>query len=438
MCALVLSATVCTFPLWGRRAALRLLYSIPVPAEFIAVLEDVSPQNAAMLNASGGDYSGRSVPSPDFADPKLIMWNIAERRLLREVSLAECVKRRAELPSSLSTLRLGPFRFARDGATVVGLQLPWLFSIDPVTGKEISHLAVSPGLLNGVVMGLGELAPPLEASPNGVLLATIANQGAIGFKPRLLLLRTDSLSVVVDLPLPLYANSIGWSPDSLRIAVLYNHRLDENGKLVPYGKLPLMRAQPDVEVFDAGSGRSLLRFSTGTDESRISFSHDGESLWCVGWSGEGLPGFLIPLAKILGALSHRSGPDDYGWSADVIRVYSSRNGALLRAIRGGHNGLRNNLVISPSGRFAVADASRIVPYYVREPPTDQKIGSFTYLQTATGKLLYTFEKRITGDYGQPYHFAFTNDERFLLVDSNNFHSGPGPRMEENVDVYGID
>jgi hypothetical protein len=86
----------------------------------------------------------------------------------------------------------------------------------------------------------------------------------------------------------------------------------------------------------------------------------------------------------------------------------------------------------------VADASRIVPYYVREPPTDQKIGSFTYLQTATGKLLYTFEKRITGDYGQPYHFAFTNDERFLLVDSNNFHSGPGPRMEENVDVYGID
>jgi hypothetical protein len=45
---------------------------------------------------------------------------------------------------------------------------------------------------------------------------------------------------------------------------------------------------------------------------------------------------------------------------------------------------------------------------------------------------------MTGDYGASYRFAFTKDERFLLVDSNNFHNGPGPRLEERVDVYVID
>ena len=75
---------------------------------------------------------------------------------------------------------------------------------------------------------------------------------------------------------------------------------------------------------------------------------------------------------------------------------------------------------------------------MKEPPSDQKIGSFVFLDAHTGKLLYSYHKRMSGEFGAPYAFAFTHDERFLLVDSNNFHDGPGPRLEERVDVYGVD
>jgi hypothetical protein len=85
----------------------------------------------------------------------------------------------------------------------------------------------------------------------------------------------------------------------------------------------------------------------------------------------------------------------------------------------------------------VADASRIVPYFLREPPTGEKVGGFTLLDAATGDVLFKYHKRMTGDYGAPYRFAFTKDERFLLADPNNFHGGPGPRLEERVDVYAV-
>jgi hypothetical protein len=404
---------------WGQRTTLRLLYSIPVPGEVIVVLEDVSPEAIAIFNVTGGDYGGRTVPSPNFDHPKLLLWNVPERKMLREVPLGECVKRRAELPPHLRALRLGPFRFVENGAKVVGLQLPWLFSIDPVTGTENARFLLSAGLLKAASWAFAYLRQPLEVSPKGGLLATVADQGGIGargVKPRLVVLRTDLQAVVTDVPLRHYAAGLAWSPDGARIAVLYALGSDENGRALSWwAKDSPARTQPDVEIFDAHSGKSLVRFKTGAMEDGISFSHDGQALWCI-----------------------PSRPSDIWWSRDVIRVFSSADGSLVRTIQGGRDGLRGNLVLSPSGRFAVADASRIVPYFLREPPTDQKIGRFAFLDAATGKLLFKYHKRMTGDYGASYRFAFTKDERFLLVDSNNFHNGPGPRLEERVDVYVID
>jgi len=438
LCALAACTIVCPIAGLGRRTTLRLLYSIPVPGEFVAVLEDVNPGAIAILNGTGGTYAGRTEPSPDYDRPKLLLWNIPERKLLREVPLGECVKRRAELPPHLRALRLGPFRFVDNGAKVVGIQLPWLFSIDAVTGAENSPLLLSPGLLKAASPYLQSLGPPLEASPSGRLVATVADQGATAAKPRLVVLHADPLTIVADAPLRHCVEALAWSPDNARIAVLYTLFFDENGGPVPWGRMDSARRQPDVEIFDAQSGRSLLSFRTGADQSGICFSHDGKTLWCVATPAEA-EGLVMTLAvRLLATLSRAPMPSRVRWSQDVMRVFSSADGSLVRTIQGGSTGFRGNLVISPSGRFAVADASEIVPYHVAEPPTDQKIGAFTFLDAATGRVLFKYHKRMTGDYGASYRFAFTKDERFLLVDSNNFHNGPGPRLEERVDVYAID
>jgi hypothetical protein len=412
-----------------------------VPGEYVAVLEDLSPQGVATLNATGGDYLTRTEPSPDFQHPKLLLWSIPEQKLLREISLDECVKRRAEVPEPLRAWRLGPFRFVQGGAKVVGLQAPWLFLVDALTGKEVSRYLLSPGLLKGVSPYAGIPLDPLETSPNGDLVAAVANQGSMadqGAVRRLVVLRADLQGVVADAPLKYYVadRGLAWSPDGGRIAVLYDLFLDETGHGVnPWGKDSLIRTQRDVEVFDARSGKSLLRFRTGAWEDRISFSRDGRTLWCIPVPLEG-NGLLMTLtAKLIVTLSHAPMPPRIRWNQDVMRVFSSTDGSLIRTIEGGSRGFRGNFAISPSGRFVVADASEIVPYHVAEPPTDQKIGAFTFFEAATGNLLFSFRKRMTGYYVYPYHFAFSSDERYLLVDPNNFHGGPGPRLEEHVDVY---
>jgi WD40 repeat protein len=195
--------------------------------------------------------------------------------------------------------------------------------------------------------------------------------------------------------------------------VLYDLFLDERGHDVnPWPKDSLIRTQPDVEVFDARSGKSLLRFRTGGWEDGISFSRDGQALWCIS--------------------ANRS---DIFWGRDIIRIFSSSDGRLMRTIKAGGWGLRGNFAISPSGRLVVADASRIVPYFLKEADICQKIGRFVLLDAQTGEVLFRYHRRTTGFYIYPSHFAFTSDERYLLVDPNHFHGGPGPRVEEHVDVY---
>jgi len=404
----------------GRGPALRFLYSIPVPGEYVAVLEDVSRQGVALLNATGGDYLTRTEDSPDYQHPKLLLWSVPEQKLLREIPLDECVKRRAEVPEPLRTWRLGPFRFVQGGAKVVGLQTPWLFLIDALSGTEVSRYLLSPGLLKGVSPYAGIPLDPLETSPNGDLVAAVANQGSIadqGAVRRLVVLRADLQGVVADAPLEYYVadRGLAWSPDGGRIAVLYDLFLDERNHYANWwAKDSLLRTQRDVEVFDARSGKSLLRFKTGGWEDGISFSRDGETLWCIS--------------------ANRS---DIFWGRDQIRIFSSSDGRLIRTIKEGGWGLRGNFVISPSGRLAVADASRIVPYFLKEADLGQKIGRFVLLDGGTGEVLFRYHRKTTGNYIYPSHFAFTSDERFLLVDPNNFHGGPDPRLEEHVDVYVI-
>jgi hypothetical protein len=419
LCVVAVGGLLCSTLGRGSGPALRLLYSIPVPGEYVAVLEDVSRQGVAILNATGGDYLTRTEPSPDFQHPKLLLWNVPEQKMLREIPLDDCVKRRAQVPERLRTWRLGPFRFVQDGAKVMGLQTPWLFLVDALTGREVSRYLLSPGLLKGVSPYAGIALEPLEAAPNGDLVAAVANQGSIanqGAVRRLVVLRADLQGVIADAPLEYYVadRGLAWSPDGGRIAVLYDLFLDEKGHDVDWwGKDSLFRTQRDVEVFDARSGRSLLRFKTGAWEDGISFSRDGEALWCVS--------------------ANRS--DLSGWSKDVIRIFSSSDGRLMRTVEAGGWGLRGNFVISPSGRLVVADASKIVPYFLKEPNMGQKIGRFVLLDAQTGEALFRYHRRTAGYYIWPSHFAFTSDERYLLVDPNNFHGGPDPRLEEHVDVY---
>jgi hypothetical protein len=319
----------------------------------------------------------------------------------------------------LRTWRLGPFRFVQGGAKVVGLQTPWLFLIDPLTGTEVSRYLLSPGLLKGVSPYAGDPLDPLEVAPNGDLVAAVANQGSIaeqGAARRLVVLRADLQGVVAEAPLQYCVadRGLAWSPDGGRIAVLYDLFFDETGHWVdPWPKDSLIRTQRDVEVFDARSGKSLLRFKTGGWEDGISFSRDGDALWCISANGSDLS----------------------GWSKDRIRVFSSSDGRLIRTVEAGGWGLRGNFLISPSGQLVVADASRIVPYFLTEADSGRKIGRFVLLDAQTGETLFRYHRRMTGYYIYPSHFAFTGDEQYLLVDPNNFHLGPGPRSEEHVDVY---
>lgn len=81
--------------------------------------------------------------------------------------------------------------------------------------------------------------------------------------------------------LPRYLEDIRWFPEGKKLAVLYSGGFDEKTNFV--GAEPGFKLSGilDVKVFDAESGRSLLRFFIGDLEAKISFSPDGSLIYSV-------------------------------------------------------------------------------------------------------------------------------------------------------------
>lgn len=392
-------------------------------------LRDISKDG--MLLLAGLEPTKEWVKSPsdprvhwNVEQPKLATWSIKNRRVASEVPL-QWKAWKQKLPAScngsdgsIDCIFPRQFKFYGDGSKALGIEGPWLVLIDLKSQREARRILPSqayldpkfPGFMSG---NLPNGYASLAINPRDNSVATVFNART---QPRLFLFDSGLSKPIESWPLPRYVADICWSPDGKRLAVLYSGQYDEKWEFHGIDTGFTTLHAPDVEIFDPTSETNpVLRFFTGAMEAKIRYSEDGDHLYCISQS------------KALGYV-WLSGD----WAKDVIRVFSSRDGNLVRTISGGSSGIRNNFEFSPSGRLLVADASQDARWIILlslEPPVFEKRGRFVVIDVKTGKVIYRANSRkMFGDRDSPMAFAFSADERLLFVDLNS---------DKPIEVYSI-
>jgi WD40 repeat protein len=394
----------------GKEPQVKEIASISVKGPGKPVLEDLCNDELVLLNTI------------EFVDgrPSLRLWNIETGRIVLEVPMEVWVKQVSALHDAGLTSESGPFRCLDEGRRVVALQGNYLALIDMRKGREVFRVLPSPDLndttspLENVMWQIAHRT--LALSPDHRLVAAAYNWG---IKPRVFLYTADLRTVALSWKLPRYIQDICWSPDGQKLAVLYSGGFDASNTFVGADVGFKLTGIPDVQVFDASSGKPLLRFFSGDMEARLAFSPDGTRLYTIS-----LARYNIPTGK-----------------EAAIRVFSASEGALLRTISFPRYQLRNGFAVSPDGKLIVADASTPAPAFFlieifAERANYRKHARFLIIDAQTGKLLFKHEEETMGEgYGfSPMGFAFSSDGRRLLVDPNFGLFGRYERM----DVYSLD
>jgi WD40 repeat protein len=395
----------------GKEPLVRKVSSIPVRSVRKAVLEDVCENGLVLLNAIGtlGD-------EPD----SLRLWDLHAGKLAFQVPMDAWIKEASALNKAGLPSEGGPFRCLNGEKRVIAMQGMYLVLIDIGRQTELTRVLASKDLndpaspLDHVMWHVTQRT--MDVNPKDGLIAAAFNRG---LKPRVFVYTADLLRVVNWWELPRYMEDIRWSPDGQKLAVLYSGGFDAKGEFVgasPDFKLPSI---PDVEIFDASSGKSLLRFFSGDLEARVAFSSDGSRL------------YTISLTK------YNRGT----WKDRAIRLFSAADGTLVRTLEVPPYGVRNNFSLSPNGRLIVADASTPVSkFFLREMIADtfstEKVARFVILDAETGNLLFEHHEKAPGRaWGVfPMRFGFSPDGKQLLVDVN--HAGFGDNAQ--VDVFSVE
>lgn len=396
--------------LWARESTqVRLLYSIPVPEEHQVVLEDVSAQGILLLNATGDMYSDLS----DFRDPKLLLWDSGSRKMSAEITLPECIKRRATIGAVSQRGRLGPFRFVGDGRLIVGIQNPWLFLVDIRKKAEVSqHLVVLPSLFSDSEAGTRR--PILAVSPHRHRIAVVLNNRS---RPYLFVYPADLRGQVTSWQLETSVQSVCWSGDGKSLAVLYSGARNLRGNYISGGSKKLgSNILPNVEIFDARTGKNLLKFSTGDAAAEAQFGRDGA----------GTELYAIPPGTCAGCKNAKQ---------DAILVFSVANGRLKRTFRVAGTGVRDSFELSPDGQLLAANASSawMLFGFMAEASWTKSDGRFVLMNAHDGQVLFKHHER-TWNRGAPFRFGFSFDGALLFADPNcNLVCPHG----ERVDVYSV-
>ncbi len=379
----------------------QLLYSIPVPEEHQAVLEDASESGLVLLNATGDAYSDLA----DFRRPRLLLWDSRSRKMAAEISLPECVKRRAVVGTVSQRGRLGPFRFVGDGTLIVGIQNPWLFLIDIRSKAEVFQLlpSLAPAASSATS---GTRKPILAVGPYRHRVAVVLNSTS---RPRLFLYQADLQGQISSWRLGASVQNISWSPSGKELAVLYSGVRDLQGNYISLGSGKTKpRTLPNVAIFAVRTGKKLLEFDTGDAGARLEFSRNGRDL------------YTIPTA-----LSKR----------DTILAFSVTDGRLDKTLRVPRWGARDSFELSPNGQVIAANSSSAWKLlgFMEEGGWTKSDGRFVLMDAQDGRILFKHQER-TWNRGAPFKFTFSPNGKLLFADPDCNLLCPGGEV---VQVYSV-
>lgn len=389
---LLLCAAICAgIPGEGRRGLGGVVWSVPEPWHASGELEDTREDGLLLISEPGSD------------SPILSLRSVKDGALIRALALTPW---REFVRSHLGELfyqGVGrAFRFLRHTDRILGVQYPWLVLIDARTGNEVRRALPSQDLLADL--------PELNARRTwygyptfflAVALRTaddyVAAAYNLGAGPRIFVFDSE-LTQMHTWKRDRYVRDVSWSPDGKRIAVLYSGKYDQNRAYVGGEPKKFPVRLPDVEIIDAETGAKEVEFFTGGAEAKLAFSPDGSVLYTI------------------------SEPKDLGYSAgdnerEVIRVFSPKNGDLLRTLTVKRTGVRSSFAISRDGRHIAADAgTALMPWHF---PLTEQLGSpganerYVVLDAATGKVVFECHRKTTLADG--IGLLLSSDGRILVV-----------------------
>jgi hypothetical protein len=407
---LVLASLMCT-PLTGGQHVRR-VNTIPVyPDARQFVLEDVSRDGVVLISS----FSLVAKGERNVAVPKLLLWNAQSRVFLPEVPLPDWPRWWEKLPA-----RVGGgdrFAFQGDGEQVIALQTPWLALIDLATKAEIRRVLPSREYLSPDSPGRAFYE---SGGPEFACMAVSPQSGAVAvaynvwmdtklyiYDPRL-----ETLIASSQLPAGSAVQSLCWSPDGHKLAVLlYSGPVTSNRHASPAFRQGAPR-DPDVWILEAHSGKTLSKFVTGYSQAQIMFGTDSQAVYVVNSIDYHFP-------------THKG----------EIQAFSAVTGELLQTITAGPRGVHGNFCLSPDGKFIAADASTNVHQGLHlEPIWGAKIARVVLVNAKTGKLLFEHHEKTDREVWDPLRLAFSPDGRFLYVDFPLSEAEP----HEHIEVFSLD
>lgn len=211
---------------------------------------------------------------------------------------------------------------------------------------------------------------------------------------------------------------IAWSPDGKELAVLYYDPPDPYDKKT--GKWTGMPSpypvRPNVSIFDAQTGREMLRFNTSAFDSKIAFSPTGSTIYSI--------------SHYRYEMAYSSGD----WQKDTLRAFNAKTGQPIKRIAVPSTGVRDNFAVSPDGRLIAADTTKPVSMPLwRDPNSTLDVNQgFVIVDIRTGKILFREKLMRVGPQGPPLFFSA--DGSHLI---SNFNSD-GRTSDTYINIYSLD
>jgi hypothetical protein len=385
------------------------VWSVDVPCEYaLALVQGASSKSGLLLDEGCIAASKGNKYIPDLVLRKADDGQVTSRIVVHDWPGFVKERQGQFFPGSNVTrwfnAGLDPaFQFLYRPGFVLMKDSPWLAVVDLQNGAIIRSALPSPDLTDPNSPALH--VPLCHPVPMIVSVAhdqgTVAVASNIGTSPRMFIFNSDLTRQLRSWPLTRYVKSLAWSPDGKRVGVLYDGKFDGSGKYV--GQFPqwMPVRLADISLFDAVTGKELLKFFTGGPESQIVFSHDGQVIYTISEMSN-----VTSLQK------------------DALRVFSSHTGVLVRVIAPNGPHLHDEFAVSPDGRFIAADASSELghPFWT-EPVAFSNVSRVVVLDSKTGKVLFSRERK-TGT-AAPLNPIFTPDGRLLIVQYGPYLSAKG-------------
>jgi WD40 repeat protein len=356
-------------------------WTIPIAYSIGPVLDDVGVQGSVLLNQGG----------------TLSIWALGASSPTARIAL-QVPASDAGASGATATADPGPFKFSHDGRSVIGIQDSALVLVDTSNGKEIRRLFPCDESRN---VQQKEKPKPGERTEIAFAMsrqAAIAVSCTIG--ERHFVVMTDetlnSAKLVSKVSRPI--QSLAWSPDGSKVAVLYfdpPEIFDKNGHFVG-----VSHSYPEVDnvsIFDVHSGSELIKFNTGGFDAKIIFSPDGALIYSISHSKLGL------------------GYSRDDWKKETLRAFEATTGHLVQTIRVDETGVRDNFAVSPDGKLIAAESTVDVthPFFEEQVGLDVQTG-FVLLDSITGHVVFRERRRSPGEIGDSLPLFFSPDGKWLV------------------------